>query len=99
MPEDATKWSSVERDREAAERAVRQRLAVVLADVAFPVEDQLAVAAAVDAPHSQRVTVGDRRFTAMELAVRLEPYQDFPYESLDALVDDVVAGLREEELL
>jgi hypothetical protein len=99
VPEDETDPSSVQGEREAAERAVRDRLADVLADVQFPVEDQLAVAAAVDAPHSTRVQVGDRRLTAMELAVRLEPYQDFPYASLDELVDDVLTGLREEELL
>jgi hypothetical protein len=79
--------------------AVRARLADVLANVAFPVHDQLELAAAIDAPHSQRVVVGDQTFTAMELAVRLEPYQDFPYETRDALVDDVVRGLREEALL
>ncbi|WP_227131789.1 MTH865 family protein [Halorubellus salinus] len=99
MHEDAADPSSEERDREDAERVVRDHLAAVLVDVSFPVDDQLAVAAAVDAPHSRRVRVGDRRFTAMELAVRLEPYQDFPYDSLDELVDDVVNGLREEALL
>lgn len=99
MHGDASDPSSEECDREDAERVVRDQLAAILVDVAFPVEDQLAVAAAVDAPHSTRLQVGDRRMTAMELAVRLEPYQDFPYESLDGLVEDVVAGLREEELL
>lgn len=85
--------------RETAEARVRDRLHVVLADVAFPVADPLEVAAAVDVPHSQRIDVGDRRFTAMELAVRLEPYQDFPYDSADALVADVIDGLREEGFL
>lgn len=99
MHEDAAGPGSEEHDREDAEREVRDQLAAILVDVPFPVADQLAVAAAVDAPHSRRIHVGDRRFSAMELAVRLEPYQDFPYESLDDLVDDVVTGLREEELL
>ncbi|NHN42316.1 hypothetical protein G9C85_11860 [Halorubellus sp. JP-L1] len=78
---------------------MRERLQDVLADVAFPVADPLEVAAGVDAPHAERVVVDDRRFTAMELAVRLEPHHEFPYETASALVDDVLAGLREEELL
>ena len=81
------------------EREVRDRLSGVLSSVSFPVHDQLAVAAAIDQPHTERVRVGDRTFTAMALAVRLEPYQDFPYESQAELVDDVVTGLREEGLL
>jgi hypothetical protein len=85
--------------RARSERTVPDRLHAVVADVEFPVHDPLEVAAAVDAPHSTRIVVADRRFTAMELAVELEPYQDFPYRTVDALVDDVVRGLREENLL
>jgi hypothetical protein len=35
----------------------------------------------------------------MELAANLSGHQEFPYESLDELVDDVMAGLKAEGML
>lgn len=86
-------------DHHGTEAAVRDRLQELLAPVEFPVHDPLEVAAAVERPHSTTVTVGDRTFTAMSLAVELEAHQAFPYRDADALVDDVVQALRDEDLL
>jgi hypothetical protein len=35
----------------------------------------------------------------MELAANLDGHQEFPYESVDELVDDVIAALKAEGLL
>jgi hypothetical protein len=35
----------------------------------------------------------------MELAATISDHQDFPYDSVEALVEDVVAAMHEENLL
>ena len=35
----------------------------------------------------------------MELATKLSDTQDFPYDSVEGLVDDVIVGLKEKDML
>ena len=37
--------------------------------------------------------------TAMELGSKLADAQEFPYEDVDALVDDIVTGLKEKDFI
>ncbi|WP_435360642.1 MTH865 family protein [Haloarchaeobius sp. DFWS5] len=81
---------------DAAEREVRDQLHALVDPTSFPVADPFELIPAMPGGPQTRVSVGERQYTAMELAVRLADYQDFPYESADRLVDDVVAAMREE---
>jgi hypothetical protein len=42
---------------------------------------------------------GDVSFTAMEMAAKLGGHQEFPYESAQDLVDDVIEGLKAEGMI
>jgi hypothetical protein len=42
---------------------------------------------------------GDVSFSAMELAANLSGHQEFPYATLDELVDDVIAALKSEDMI
>lgn len=39
---------------------------------------------------------GDVVIPAIELGMTYGEYQEYPYESVDALVDDIIAGLKAE---
>ncbi len=44
-------------------------------------------------------TAGDRTLSAIELASKLGGYQDFPYDDVESLVDDVIEGLKAEGVI
>ena len=65
----------------------------------FPVTDQMDLVPALPDGPGTRFEAGDVSFSAMELAANLDGHQEFPYESVDGLVDDVMAAIRAEGLL
>lgn len=83
------------------EAELRAELREALADVEFPITDQMELVPAL--PNGLTTTFeagdGDVRLTAMELGTELAEYQSFPYENLDALLDDVMEGLRAEGIV
>jgi hypothetical protein len=83
------------------EADLREQLTEALADADYPVEDQMGLVPALPNGPSTRFEAGDGevRFSAMEMAAKLSGHQDFPYENVEALVDDVVGGLKAEGVL
>lgn len=65
----------------------------------YPVDNQMALVPALPDGPTTRFEAGDVSVTAMELATKLGSYQDFPYESADELVDDVIEGMYAEGIL
>ncbi|WP_439025869.1 MTH865 family protein [Haloarchaeobius sp. DT45] len=86
-------------DEAEAERDLRAQLTAALESASYPVADPFDLVPAIPGGPQTRFEVGDERYTAMELAVRLGEYQSFPYESVDELVDDVITAMRKEGLL
>lgn len=84
-------------DDVAAELREQFRTAFEGAD--FPVTDQMDLVPALPDGPGTRFEAGDVSFSAMELAANLDGHQEFPYESVDGLVDDVMAAIRAEGLL
>jgi hypothetical protein len=78
------------------EAELREQFTEVFRDADFPVEDQMDLIPALPDGPATTFEVGDRSLTAMELAAKLGGHQDFPYHTVEALVDDVIAGLRAE---
>lgn len=65
----------------------------------FPVDNQMDLVPALpDGPATSFEAEG-HRFTAMELAAKLGDHQEFPYDSVEDLADDMIAGLKEEDLI
>ncbi|MFB6199150.1 MAG: MTH865 family protein [Halobacteriaceae archaeon] len=78
------------------EAELREQLREAFEGADYPVANQMKLVPAL--PNGPRTTfeAGDVRFTAMELATKLSGHSNFPYEDVDALVDDVIEGLKEE---
>lgn len=83
------------------EADLREELRSALADADYPVENRMDLLPALPDGPTTRFEAGDGelRFTAMELASTLAGHQQFPYESVEALVDDIIAGLKAEDML
>lgn len=65
----------------------------------YPVKNQMDLVPALPNGPATKFESGDTSFTAMEMATRLSNHQEFPYEDVDSLVDDVMVGLEKEELI
>lgn len=63
----------------------------------YPVQNQMDLVPALPDGPATRFEAGDVSFTAMELASTLGGHQEFPYDDVETLVDDVIAGLKAED--
>ncbi|ESP88972.1 MTH865 family protein [Candidatus Halobonum tyrrellensis] len=65
----------------------------------YPVTSQMDLVPALPNGPGTRFEAGDTSFTAMEMAAKLGSHQEFPYEDVESLVDDVIAGLKAEDMI
>jgi hypothetical protein len=65
----------------------------------YPVANQMDLLPTLPDGPGTTFEAGDVRVSAMELGSRLSGYQEFPYDDVDTLVDDVVQGMKEEGML
>jgi hypothetical protein len=86
---------------EEVEAELREQLHEAFSGADYPVDDQMDLVPALPNGPSTKFEAGDGEvsFTAMEMAAKLGSHQDFPYDDVDSLVDDVMEGLREEGVL
>lgn len=80
---------------------LRTQLREAFSGADYPVHNQMDLLPALPNGPNTRFEAGDGEvsFTAMEMGAQLGDYQDFPYDSVDSLVDDIMDGLREQEML
>ena len=78
------------------EEKLREQFRDAFADADYPVEGQMDLVPALPDGPGTTFEADDVRVTAMELAAKLGGHQDFPYDDVDSLVDDVMAGLKAE---
>ena len=81
------------------EAELRAQLVEAFEGADYPVSNQMDLVPALPNGPGTRFEAGDTSFTAMELAAKLGPHQEFPYEDVESLVDDVMTGLREEGMV
>ncbi|WP_066414670.1 MTH865 family protein [Halorubrum aethiopicum] len=65
----------------------------------FPVQNQMDLVPALPNGPATKFEAGDVSFTAMELAAKLGSAQDFPYDTPEELVDDVLEALESKDLI
>jgi hypothetical protein len=84
-----------------AEAELRSQFKAAFEGADFPVKNQMDLVPALPNGPGTRFEAADGEvsFTAMEMAAKLGGHQDFPYDDVDTLVDDVIAGLKAEGLL
>ncbi|MEF8855934.1 MAG: MTH865 family protein [Haloplanus sp.] len=78
---------------------LREQFRTAFEGADFPVTDQMDLVPALPNGPGTRFEADDVSFSAMELAANLAGHQEFPYESVDELVDDVMAALEAEDLI
>ena len=78
------------------ESEIREQLTEAFEGADYPVNNQMDLVPALPNGPGTKFEAGDVSFTAMELAAKLGSHQDFPYDDVDSLVEDVVAGLKDE---
>jgi hypothetical protein len=81
------------------EAELREQLTEAFEGADYPVNNQMDLVPALPNGPGTKFEAGDVSFTAMELAAKLGSHQEFPYENVDSLVDDVIAGLKDEGMV
>lgn len=83
----------------SVEDELRQQFTDAFEGADYPVNNQMDLVPALPNGPASRFEAGDVSVTAMELATKLGSYQDFPYDGVEPLVDDVMEGLRAEGII
>ena len=65
----------------------------------YPVENQMDLVPALPNGPGTKFGAGDVSLTAMELAAKLGSEQEFPYDDVESLVDDVMEGLEAKGMI
>jgi hypothetical protein len=65
----------------------------------YPVHNQMDLVPALPDGPGTTFEAGDTSFSAMELATKVGGHQNFPYESVDELADDLVAAMKSEGMI
>ena len=78
------------------ESELREQLTEAFEGADYPVSNQMDLVPALPSGPGTRFEAGDVSFTAMELATKLGSHQEFPYDDVDTLVDDVIEGLKDQ---
>jgi hypothetical protein len=81
------------------EAELRAQFRDAFGDADFPVENQMDLVPALPNGPGTTFEAGDVSFSAMELATKLSGHQEFPYETADELIDDVMAALKSEGII
>ena len=81
------------------EAELRSQLTEAFEDADYPVSNQMDLVPALPNGPGTRFEAGDTSFTAMEMAAKLGSHQEFPYDDVDSLVDDVMTGLKAEGMI
>ncbi len=78
---------------------LREQFIEAFEGAAFPVNSPMDLLPALPDGPGTTFESGDFSMSAMELNMKAGDNQDFPYESVEELVDDIMDGLESENLL
>ena len=84
---------------EDVEADIRAQLREALSGADYPVSSQMDLVPALPDGPATKFESDDVSISAMEMATKLGGHQEFPYEDVDSLVDDVMAALKAEGLI
>jgi hypothetical protein len=83
----------------SVESELREQFTEAFAGADYPITGQMDLVPALPNGPGTTFTAGERTLTAMELASELSGHQEFPYENVESLVDDAIAGLKHEGVI
>ncbi len=83
----------------ADEAELREQFTEAFEGADYPVSSPMDLVPALPNGPATRFESGDFSMTAMELNSKTAGQADFPYESVDGLVDDLIQGLKDDDHL
>jgi len=81
------------------EAELREQFLEAFEGADYPVKNQMDLVPALPNGPATKFEAGDVSLTAMEMAAKLGSEQEFPYDSVEALVDDIIVGLKAKEII
>jgi hypothetical protein len=84
---------------EETEAELREQFTDAFEGADFPVSNPMDLVPALPNGPGTRFEADDVSFTAMELSTKLSDTQDFPYDDVDSLVDDLIEGLKQKDMI
>ena len=83
-------------DPEAIESALRDQLTSTFGRATYPVDDPFTLIPLLpDGPETE-FRAGSVVIPAIDLGLKYREYQQYPYQSVEALVDDLIAAMKAE---
>ncbi|RJX45210.1 hypothetical protein DM826_00500 [Halonotius aquaticus] len=76
------------------EAEIRQQLIEVFGAAEYPVTDPFELIPVLPDGAATTFEAGDVTIGAMELGMEYADYQEYPYDSVEPLVEDLMTGLR-----
>ena len=86
--------SEIESEEEAAEE-FRVQLENVFFETLFPVNDPFELIPLLPDGKDTVFNIGNVTISAKDIGMKYNDYQEFPYESRDELIDDIIRSVRE----
>ncbi len=81
------------------EAELREQFTEAFGGADYPVSNQMDLVPALPSGPGTTFEAGDVSLTAMEMAAKLGDEQEFPYDDVETLVDDVIDGLQNQGVL
>ena len=79
-----------------AETEIRQQLIEVFSEAEYPVTEPFELIPVLPDGAATTFEAGDVTLGAMDIGMGYAEYQEYPYQTVEALVDDLMAGLRDD---
>lgn len=77
---------------------LREEFEAVFGNAEYPVEEPMELVSVLPDGPSTTFSAGDVSVGVMDLGAEYAEYQQYPYETAEDLIDDLMAGFREEGL-
>ena len=81
------------------ESQLREQFIEAFEGADYPVNNQMDLVPALPDGPGTKFEAGDVTLSAMELASKLGDHQEFPYDDVEGLVDDIIEGLKAEDVI
>jgi hypothetical protein len=84
-------------EAEDVEAELREQLTDAFGGADYPVSSQMDLVPALPDGPGTTFEAGDFSMTAMELGTKASGDQEFPYDDVESLVDDIIEGLKDRD--
>ena len=78
------------------ETEMRQQLIDVFSEAKYPVTEPFELISVLPDGAATTFEAGDVTLGAMDIGMGYADYQEYPYQSVEALADDLMTGLRDD---